>query len=134
MNRSEYSNSFRRKKLLLAKSAVTFYHNTLDEGVYRHLDWLFQPFLGVRLWLGALAPFLMPLLVPLYRFYRTADEGLASVRLPEGVLHAGLVPYPLRKIYYFSAYQLAKVLPRGTRGCRPSSGSPRPTPAASPTA
>ena len=55
-SRSEFFHSFRRKKLLLGKSAGTFYHNTLDPGVYQHLEWLFQPALALRLWIVDLAP------------------------------------------------------------------------------
>lgn len=101
--RSEFFNSFRRKKLLLAKSAATFYRNTLDEGVYRHLDWLFLPFLGVRVWLGDFAPFVLVVLRPLYRIVRVLDDGL-----PDSRLSFQWVPYPLRKIYYFCSYQWSK--------------------------
>lgn len=47
--RSEFKNSFYKKRLLLQHSARVFYANTLDEQVYQHLEWVLQKNLAIKL-------------------------------------------------------------------------------------
>lgn len=88
--RSEFENSFHKKKLLLQHSARVFYANTLTEEVYEHLEWVLQNHLEFKL---------------------KTHDAIKSIRfvnlgrLKQILQHA---LWPFKKIYWFAEYQFSK--------------------------
>lgn len=127
VQRSEFFKSHKKKKLLLASSAMTFYHNTLDNGVYSHLEWLFLPYLKFRIYFGdmlkplwfALRPFLKVYYAIDYKVmnghwrFRALKWILLPLWLPIAIVRRNLwrsrkLLYPLFKVFYFVQYQIDK--------------------------
>ena len=111
-NRSEFFKSHRRKKLLLAESARTFYLNTLDEGVYNHLVWLYRPFLWLRVMAKDICGPFVFVLKPLERPYYALEY-----KLRHGHLHWGpllplvwCVQVPLRGLRWLAHSRIKRWL------------------------
>lgn len=108
--RSEFENSHQRKLLLLQNSALTFYYNTLAPEVFEHLQWLFQPALSWRIRVASL---LKKLAIPKPLIARIGGISQRTITFlvfsKNGLWRSS---YPLRKIYYFSAYQWTKRINR----------------------
>ncbi len=127
VQRSEFFKSHKKKKLLLASSAMTFYHNTLHKDVYSHLEWLFLPYLRFRVYFGEILKPLWFFARPFLKLYYVVDYKIMNEHwrfrafkwlfiplwLPVAVIRRNAwwlraLLYPVVKVFYFLQYQLDK--------------------------